>query len=311
MGSRPSKISNELSYYDRAVRKSMLVERDSHGRVQMVSKPKDKRKHGPTGASFDHPNRPDAGRASWLPSRGDSYLNRGTNRPDSYPPMQDPFHNTHRRGMPLSAVTRLYRDRPRCFEETMYTLRDLEELYEEASWDISIDTGTDYGCTQEELEACGGRFRRASPTKLDYAELRAMWFPHPNEGGPLVPCRTATLDIVQHNNPLRIPASKEYGAIDRLLTMLDDARHGFWGPDVVIKAFCDLDTVFFRGKLRGHVCITWASLYDFKSSPEPIGHTRYLGQSKALIQLNAQYIFLDYGRRPLTEALGTVLHEMW
>ena len=141
-----------------------------------------------------------------------------------------------------------------------------------------------------------------------------MWFPRRNRG-KLVSTKRATLDIVEYNALERIPAAEEEDAIDRLLTMLDNARQGSWSPDVAIKAFCDLDTVFFRGRLRGHVCVTWATLEAFNQMPGPpiFSHTVSLGQGKALIQLNAYYILFEgrrNGARPIRQTFATLLHEM-
>ena len=141
-----------------------------------------------------------------------------------------------------------------------------------------------------------------------------MWFSQPNSRA-LVSVKTAAREIFDHNNPerrKRIPSGKEQEAIHRLLTMLENACRESWGPDLAIKVFCDLDTVFFRGKLRGHVCITWADLGEFPDR-NVFGHTIFLGRGKAVIQLNAQFMFFDWGRTDgqlLNQTLATVLHEM-
>lgn len=105
---------------------------------------------------------------------------------------------------------------------------------------------------------------------------------------------------------------KEQHAIDRLLAMLEKACQEPWGPDLAIKVFCDLDAVFFGGKLKGHVCITWADVGEFPER-NVFGHTIFLGQGKAVIQLNAQFVFFDWGvedGRLFAQMLATVLHEM-
>ena len=105
---------------------------------------------------------------------------------------------------------------------------------------------------------------------------------------------------------------KEQQAIDRLLAMLAKACQESWGPDLAIKIFCDLDVVFFAGKLRGHVCITWADVEEFPER-NVFGHTVFLGQGKAVIQLNAQFVFFDWGvedGRLFAQMLAMVLHEM-
>lgn len=56
----------------------------------------------------------------------------------------------------------------------------------------------------------------------------------------------AAYQLVRHNRPMREPSPEEHDAIKRLrecVTVED------WEPDLVIKAFRDLDTVFFKGRL--------------------------------------------------------------
>lgn len=38
-----------------------------------------------------------------------------------------------------------------------------------------------------------------------------------------------------------------------------DAEEYEYGPDIIVKAFADLDLVFFDGRLRGNVCVQWAT----------------------------------------------------
>ena len=56
----------------------------------------------------------------------------------------------------------------------------------------------------------------------------------------------AAYQLVRHNRPRKNTSTVEHDAIRRLrecFTIED------WGPDLVIKAFRDLDTVFFKGRL--------------------------------------------------------------
>ena len=56
----------------------------------------------------------------------------------------------------------------------------------------------------------------------------------------------AAYQLVQHNRLRKKHSNEEHDAIKRLrecFTIED------WGPDLVIKAFRDLDTVFFNGRL--------------------------------------------------------------
>ena len=56
----------------------------------------------------------------------------------------------------------------------------------------------------------------------------------------------AAYQLVRHNRFRKKHSNEEHDAIERLrecFTIED------WGPDLVIKAFRDLDTVFFKGRL--------------------------------------------------------------
>lgn len=298
----------------------MHIERDGRGHLRTVSKPKGKGDHGrskPTAHAFDRPTGGDPGRApkasgsSRYPHGRDEGYRPRTQEPVYHPPARDPPRNIRPPGRPANSADPVHRTQPMRFDEKRGVRRDSKDLYEEASWQVSPDTGTKYPCKQSDLDACGGYYRFAS-NRRDKTELRAMLFAQPNTT-PKVSIRRAALDIYQHNAPGRMPSDKEFEAIDRLCIMIDNACHGFWGPDVAIKCFCDLDTVFFRGKLKEHVCITWAGQEEFET-PTTFGHTHLLGHGKARIQLNAQYIFLKPGywhERPLNQTLATILHEGW
>lgn len=260
--------------------------------------------------SYDRSSRIDPKRAPLPPGRDFSGPGRGRLGPEYYRPGPDSPRNRRpstRQPRPASPV---HRNHCPLFEEIWIGRRQLEELYKESSWRISPNKGTEYLCTHEDLDACGGKYRRASKSR-DNTELRALWFSRPNQRDK-VSVRQAALDVVRHNNKRRTPSAKEHEAIERLLAMLDRARHGFWGPDVAIKSFCDLDTVFFRGELRDHVCVTWAGPKWFPKEHD-FGHTGWLGEGKALIQLNAHYIFIGQHNatgRPINQTFATMLHEM-
>ena len=282
----------------------MHISRDNRGNLRVVSKPEERGKHGRskhTGPNFDRPTRPEIP----LPPGGGHF------EPPHYPPARDPPRNIRPPARPSGPANTARRDRPRHFDEIRGVRRHSRELYAEATMDVSPNTGTAYPCTERDLDASGGKHRFAD-THRDYAELRAIWFAEPNTR-PKVGIRQAALDIFQHNASGRIPSAKEEDAIERLCIMIDNACQGHWGPDVAIKCFCDLDTVFFRGKLRGHVCVTWAGERDFMS-PACWGQTAPLGHGKAIIQLNAGYMFLAHSplhERPLRQMLATLVHEMW
>ena len=279
----------------------MHISRDNRGDPRLVNRLEDRGGHG----SSRH-TRPTVDRPTWpefpLSPR------RGLNEPSYYPPSWHPPRNIRPPARPPGPANTAHRHRPRLFDEKRGPPRDPRHLFEEARDDVTLDTGTAYPCTKRDLDATGG-MRRFFDSRKSHAELKAMWFSEPNTG-PKVGIKQAALDIVHHNAVERIPSVKEEDAIDRLCIMLDNASQGHWGPDVAIKCFCDLDTVFFRGKLRGHVCVTWAGRAEFEGI-ECWGMTTCLFQGKALIRLNAKFIFRESRDRPLQQTLGTLLHEMW
>lgn len=184
------------------------------------------------------------------------------------------------------------------------------ELHDDAFKDVFIDSGTDYPCTQNDLEATGGLARQAYPKDevKDRSPSRRKWFSEPNHG-PLVSPRQACLDIFQHNDSRRKPGKMEREAIGRVSKAIATWRNRSWGPDLIIKAFCDLDIIFFGGRLRGHVCVRW--LPDWSPAGHTLwGTTVFLGEGKCAIRLNADTILLDDGR-PFECMFATILHEMW
>lgn len=127
----------------------------------------------------------------------------------------------------------------------------------------------------------------------------------------------ATSEIVRHNNETKKVSPLELAAIDRLIDSILEAEEYGYGPDIIVKAFSDLDLVFFDGRLQGNVCVQWASdeyfqqwnippgTWGFTAKPQP----GELGQCR--VKLNAKTILLD----PSTDTsfktmFGTMLHEM-
>ena len=109
---------------------------------------------------------------------------------------------------------------------------------------------------------------------------------------------------------------EEYQAVRRLEdATLEFFAGGYWSPDLLIKAFCDLDLVFFGGHLRGHCHVQWKPERWF---PGPqwrhtinYGCTIPLQEGKAMIALNADGIFGDPSVDAFRGSWRTLLHEMW
>lgn len=112
-----------------------------------------------------------------------------------------------------------------------------QQMYKQAFEPFRANSGTQYNCSQSEIDFhhCGR-------------------FPTLNEG-PFVSAFEATSEIVRHNKETRKVPPDELAAIGRLIDAILDAEDYGYAPDVIVKAFADLDLVFFNERLRGNVCV--------------------------------------------------------
>lgn len=154
-------------------------------------------------------------------------------------------------------------------------------------------------------------------------------FPSHNRG-PFLTESDGTEDIMDHNDLSKRARTSEKAAIDRLATAVRHF-HGIngegyrWGPDLAIKAFSDLDLVFFGGCLTGNVCVTWSSNETDPRLGEPPCRGKSQGvalgiterrhgvgeRGQCRIILNAEAIFSRTSRTdPFESMMGTLLHEM-
>ena len=178
---------------------------------------------------------------------------------------------------------------------TSFPSRDRRQLREEALRDVSLNRGTNYPCTQSEL-----RDATIPSTRPTQAPLSR---------------RQASLSV-QNQNALgsHVPQS-EYNAVCRLEdAILRVYSRRQWCPDLIIKAFCDLDRVFFGGELRGHVFVQWAPTSAFPSHqqhPTPLGVTYPLQEGKAMIVLCTDGVFHNSSLGAFKQMWSTMLHEMW
>ena len=174
-----------------------------------------------------------------------------------------------------------------------------QNIYQEAFEPFHTHKGTQYYCTQSQLD-----FHRRGK------------FPHPNKG-PFVSAIEATTEIVWHNKETRKIPPLETAAIERLIDAILDAEEYGYSPDLIVKAFADLDVVFFNGKFRDNVYVQWASDEYFQRSKVPAGTWGFTVRPKpgevgqCRIKLNAKTILVD----PSTDTsfktmFGTMLHEM-
>lgn len=170
----------------------------------------------------------------------------------------------------------------------MHRIReDFHELVELCFYQVRPDTGTDYPCTMRQLR--------------DLRQPPAIRYPQPRS--PYEACYT----LVDFLRSGPIPGSKVDAALRRIGIALD--LHD-WGPDLIIKAFHDLDTAFYAANLAGMTTVNWSADSEFRAMghPRSFGFTR--GPSKwpgpQEIYLNAHHIFLRGSAGHFSQMWGTV-----
>lgn len=157
---------------------------------------------------------------------------------------------------------------------------------------ISPFRGTPYTCRQPDLADC------------DYLPYEA--------DHPLHPRTQATDDLEHFLDPDAYISSKVEQAIDRLRGSL--SIHGR-KPGIVIKAFYDLNIVFFSGKLRDLNTISWHSPTWWNLHTRSQNGYSFLGLTQNLDHRTAA-IYLNSWTNPLNtpdaeKAMwSVVVHEM-
>ena len=174
--------------------------------------------------------------------------------------------------------------------DTRLSREDIKQLYNQALCSTKAPSGTPYDCTQADIDAFH-RFARTvrSPTFLPAEES----------------IQTLTSFLTQQH-----PTPDICNALARLRLAAWDPN---WGPDVIIKALCDIDKAFFNSRLRGNVKVYWCN-----SSNETIrGHFPRVprglmspGERKGqcTVILNADTIFAK--QNPCKQMWRTTLHEL-
>ena len=138
-------------------------------------------------------------------------------------------------------------------KETKKAQKVGQQTYKEAFEPFRADGGTQYPCSQSGIDFhSGGKFTR------------------PNNG-PFVSAAEATSENVWHNKETRKVPPVESAAIDKSIDAILDAEEYGYGPDIIVKAFSDLDLVLFNGRLRGNFCVQWASHEYFRQRKVPPG----------------------------------------
>ncbi|KAI4257344.1 MAG: hypothetical protein L6R42_005742 [Xanthoria sp. 1 TBL-2021] len=166
---------------------------------------------------------------------------------------------------------------------------DRNLLFQLSRFKVRTDWGSQYPCSEEKL--------------WSYQRL-----PKQNKRIPLSE-EMATGNLVGFLNQPILPGSKEDAAIHRLANGM---RLWEWGPDIVIKAFDDLDIVFFRGVLDTRIQIEWRSdeeIIGKRTGDRVLGLCIRLGHGRSRIVLNATRILL-HAADPSSTMWATALHEM-
>lgn len=166
-------------------------------------------------------------------------------------------------------------------------------LYEEARKPFREDRGTPYPCTQRDLDGYLKHERDNSKTRYVTAVV-------------------ATNELCNWLNHFKEPDASSLAALERLKNGIQLKP---WGPDLVVKAFKDLDLAFFKGTLLGNVRVKWMCCTEWNQcvGPPPcFGITRQDGHAQCRIILNAQAILLHPQMSPIPfrEMWRTMLHEM-
>ena len=172
--------------------------------------------------------------------------------------------------------------------------RPRRQLYAIASRPVESHRGSYYDCSQRTIDRATHLYGHHS---RQYVSLRH-----------------AVDEIVAQNDLSRTPDRSESAAIRRLR----DAKNwcerdgNRWGPDLVIKAFLDLDAIFFCGRLRDIVKVVWKRhLRDPTMAGICKKDRAHPNSGRREIWLNADVILRARERRPFQEMFATVLHEMW
>lgn len=169
-----------------------------------------------------------------------------------------------------------------------------KKLYKSALTHFRENSGSSYPCTQSEID-----FHHHGV------------FEKPNKG-PFVTAIQATEEVMRWNDAKRAPPREELAIIRNLAVAVHDAEKNLlFGPDLAIKAFADLDRVFFGGRLRGHVAVQWVKVVNPDGR---VGEAAYCKTGQCHIRLSAGEIFTrkwrEIGKNPVAITFGTLLHEM-
>lgn len=182
-------------------------------------------------------------------------------------------------------------------EKKRHTLFFHLRLYQAAHKPVREDKGTPYPCKQQDLDGC-------------------LKHRHDNSKARYITPDKACDELCRWLNYWKDPDKSSSAALQRLK---DGLKLDPWGPDLVIKAFKDLDLAFFKGTLLGNVRVKWICRTEWQeicsgkreSSKHAVAYTEMDGHAQCYIALNASAHLLDPTTpKPYREMWRTMLHEM-
>ena len=159
--------------------------------------------------------------------------------------------------------------------------------------------------------------------------LDADLFQYPQDEASLTTMELATCNLEHLLHPTTTLTLEAAAAIARLQRLHSLRQSNTWAPDLIFKAFDDLDLALFQGKLRGHIRLRWKTEEEyaeqFPGRVDCYAMTQFsyrtleddegkeLWSFGAYINLRSGKIFQDPLKGIVTrwdEMFGTLIHEM-
>ena len=168
--------------------------------------------------------------------------------------------------------------------------RERRRLAELAQRPVDVHTGTPYPCHQFDIDLCR-HTRQANHNRLHRMEATHQLTKFNRITKELTPAEQLAYRNIQH--ALQLPD---------------------WGPDLLIKAFKDLDRLFFMGRLHGRTLLGWsdpaACIARTGSYRDHFAVTLAARPGTVKIVLNIHNIMFNTPN-PYTCMFTTLLHECW
>ncbi|KAL9098120.1 MAG: hypothetical protein Q9187_009724, partial [Circinaria calcarea] len=178
--------------------------------------------------------------------------------------------------------------------------------------------------------------RKGTPYPAEEAYLFSLYhgpttadvLKYPQEEASLTTMELATQNLERLLCPTNPMTPEAVAAINRLQRLHSIRKSNTWGPDLIFKAFNDLDLALFNGKLRGHIQLRWKTEEEFTRDYPGRDDSWAMTQLRYRIRDHADKEYFSYGadinlrsarifQGPLREnttrwdeMFGTLIHEM-